>query len=252
MSTAWLQFSTLLNGICIGGRLAHFQATDPGATLSKTCNSTHLHYHIPNENCCASLQRLCTTTSHQTLDWVPSPLQHCSTFEMQSLTALTSELEDHLQVEDTQFMIFIISLQAPTSLSHQRSQLTTQNTEQISKIAERTPQHLEGNMTIISSCNLMRVTHKMSDQHLHHEQQQQAAMTSHWLHQLLMLGVDRNITICLKFQVNQLYKHLPPEILSHFWKQWEDSVMILGGTQQMQPIKQANSILSQAATSLCG
>jgi len=116
MSTAWLQFSTLLNGICIGGRLAHFQATDPGATLSKTCNSIHLHYHSPNENCCASLQRLCTTTSHQTLDWVPSPLQHCSTFEMQSRTALTSEREDHLQVEDTQFMIFIISLQAPTSL----------------------------------------------------------------------------------------------------------------------------------------
>jgi hypothetical protein len=98
---------------------------------------------------------------------------------MQSLTALTSELEDHLQVEDTQFMIFIISLQAPTSLNHQKESIdNTEHREQISKIAERTPQHLEGNMTI-SSHNLMRVTHKMSDQHLHHEQQQQADMTSH-------------------------------------------------------------------------
>ncbi len=122
---------------------------------------------------------------------------------MQSLTALTSELEDHLQVEDTQFMIFIISLQAPTSLNHQKESIdNTEHREQISKIAERTPQHLEGNMTI-SSHNLMRVTHKMSDQHLHHEQQQQADMTSHWLHQLLTLGVDRNIIICLKFQVNR-------------------------------------------------
>jgi hypothetical protein len=145
MSTAWLQFSTLLNGICIGGWLAHFQATDPGATLSKTCNSTHLHYHIPNENCCASLQRFCTTTSHQTLDWVPSPLQHRSTFEMQSLTALTSELQDHLQVEDTQFYdLHHLTSSTNKFKSSKESIDNTEHREQISKIPERTPQHLEG------------------------------------------------------------------------------------------------------------
>jgi hypothetical protein len=77
------------------------------------------------------------------------------------------------------FMIFIISLQAPTNLNHQRSQLTTQNTENKSPRFQRELHSTwKVNMTI-SSHNLMRVTHKMLDQHLRHEQQQQAAMTSH-------------------------------------------------------------------------
>jgi hypothetical protein len=41
--------------------------------------------------------------------------------------------------------------------------------------------------------DLMSATHKISDHHLHHEEKWQAAMTSHWLHQLLMVvGVDDN------------------------------------------------------------
>lgn len=47
ISTAWLQFSTLLKGILIGGLLAAFHETDPGATLSKASNSNHLHIQEP-------------------------------------------------------------------------------------------------------------------------------------------------------------------------------------------------------------
>jgi len=39
----WLQFSTFLNGILIGGLVARFQLIDPGKILSNTSKSTHLH-----------------------------------------------------------------------------------------------------------------------------------------------------------------------------------------------------------------
>ena len=42
--TTWLQFSTFLNGILIGGFVACFQITDPGETLSRTSKRTHLQY----------------------------------------------------------------------------------------------------------------------------------------------------------------------------------------------------------------
>lgn len=38
----WLQFSTFLNGIFIGGFDACFQLTDSGETLSRTSKITHL------------------------------------------------------------------------------------------------------------------------------------------------------------------------------------------------------------------
>jgi hypothetical protein len=40
----------------------------------------------------------------------------------------------------------------------------------------------------------------VSDQHLHHEQQWGTAMTSHWLHQLLTVGVGKYTIIQTKFQ----------------------------------------------------
>lgn len=40
--TTWLQFSTFLKGILIGGLVAIFQLTIPGDTLSSVCRSTHL------------------------------------------------------------------------------------------------------------------------------------------------------------------------------------------------------------------
>lgn len=40
--TTWLQFSTFLNGIFIGGLFAIFQLTIPGDTLSRVSKSTHL------------------------------------------------------------------------------------------------------------------------------------------------------------------------------------------------------------------
>ena len=39
----WLQFSTFLNGILIGGFDACFQWTDPGEILSRTSRRIHLH-----------------------------------------------------------------------------------------------------------------------------------------------------------------------------------------------------------------
>lgn len=44
----WLQFSTFLNGIFIGGLFADFQQTIPGATLSRASRSTHLHVKFSN------------------------------------------------------------------------------------------------------------------------------------------------------------------------------------------------------------
>lgn len=41
--TTWLQFSTFLNGIFIGGLVACFQLTDPGDTFSSTSRRVHLH-----------------------------------------------------------------------------------------------------------------------------------------------------------------------------------------------------------------
>jgi len=42
-SITWLQFSTFLNGILIGGLVACFQLIDPGKILSNTSKSAHLH-----------------------------------------------------------------------------------------------------------------------------------------------------------------------------------------------------------------
>ncbi len=41
----------------------------------------------------------------------------------------------------------------------------------------------------------MRVAHKVTDHHLHHERQWQAAVTTHWVHQLPTVGVDKHIII---------------------------------------------------------
>lgn len=42
----WLQFSTFLNGIIIGGLDACFQLTDPGEILSSTSSRTHLQINF--------------------------------------------------------------------------------------------------------------------------------------------------------------------------------------------------------------
>jgi hypothetical protein len=42
----WLQFSTFLNGIIIGGLDACFQLTDPGEILSSTSSRTHLQMNF--------------------------------------------------------------------------------------------------------------------------------------------------------------------------------------------------------------
>ena len=67
--TAWLQFSTFLNGILIGGLVVCLQLTDPGAILSRTSKRIQLHEQkiskcfwnsIYNENgaqCCKLLPR---------------------------------------------------------------------------------------------------------------------------------------------------------------------------------------------------
>jgi hypothetical protein len=41
----------------------------------------------------------------------------------------------------------------------------------------------------------MRVAHKVTDHHLHHEWRWQVAMTAHWVHQLPTVGVDKHIII---------------------------------------------------------
>ncbi len=48
----------------------------------------------------------------------------------------------------------------------------------------------------------MRVAHKVRDHYLHHERQWQAAMTTHWVHQLPTVGVDTHIIIFPKIWAN--------------------------------------------------
>ncbi len=55
------------------------------------------------------------------------------------------------------------------------------------------------------SHNLLSVTYKVSDHHLHHEQQGWAAMTPHWLHQPQMMGVNEYKRIHSKFWANKCF-----------------------------------------------
>jgi hypothetical protein len=68
-------------------------------------------------------------------------------------------------------------------------------------------------MTRLSTSKLYR------DHHLHHEWQWLAAMTPHRFSQLLTVGVDKHITICLKFQANNHKKKLHLKSLKYLWKQ---------------------------------
>jgi hypothetical protein len=70
-------------------------------------------------------------------------------------------------------------------------------------------------------------------------------MTTH--HQLPMMGADMYITISPKFQ-QTIIQNLCPEILLHFQKQLEDSVMLLA--QETKLIKTVHNILIQAKMSL--
>jgi len=58
---------------------------------------------------------------------------------------------------------------------------------------------------------------------LAHEEQWQAAMTFHYLHQLLTVSIDKFVIICPKLG-QRIIQNLHLEFLSHFWKQQEDSV----------------------------
>jgi hypothetical protein len=64
------------------------------------------------------------------------------------------------------------------------------------------------NQTEKNKCNykLVSIRDKVSDHHLHHEWQLLAAITPHWLHQLLTVGVDNYTTICSEFQAKKYRK----------------------------------------------
>jgi hypothetical protein len=67
-------------------------------------------------------------------------------------------------------------------------------------VAEKSPQQQWHDNEC--SHNLMRVAHKVIRHHLHHEWQWQAAMTTHWVHQLPTVGVDKHIIIFPKTWAN--------------------------------------------------
>jgi hypothetical protein len=71
----------------------------------------------------------------------------------------------------------------------------------IYEIAEKSPQqwHFEGN-TNEHYHNPMRVTHKASVHQLHHKWQWWAAITTHWQHQLMMVGVEMYVIISQHFR----------------------------------------------------
>ncbi len=80
--------------------------------------------------------------------------------------------------------------------------------------------------------NLTRVANKASDHQLNHELQWQAAMTIHWLHELLMESVDNHmIAISPNFRQTTI-QNLCPEFPLQSQKQQEDSVMMLASIQE--------------------
>jgi hypothetical protein len=95
----------------------------------------------------------------------------------------------------------------------------------------------------------MRVAHKVTDHQLHHKRQWRAAMTTHRVHQLPTVVVDKHIIIFPKTWANHYIHNLRPEFLLPFWKQWEDSDVMLASTKETSLIKKVNSILIQATTS---
>jgi len=90
------------------------------------------------------------------------------------------------------------------------------------------------------NCDLVRVAHKVSGHHMH-----QATMVTNWLHQLLTVGVDRYVIICLKLYVLS-FSHIS------FWKQHEDSIIKLVNTQEtwLKKKGRVHTVLIQAAASI--
>jgi hypothetical protein len=84
-------------------------------------------------------------------------------------------------------------------------------------------------MSMSGVINLMRVTHKVSDYCLHHWKQPQAAMNP-LTSSTPNSGCREVYDNTAKFFGKLL--HLGPELLSHFWKQQEDSVVMLASTQE--------------------
>jgi len=73
---------------------------------------------------------------------------------------------------------------------------------ELDEVAEKSPQQQLKVHDNECSHNLMRVAHKVTDHHLHHKRQWWAAMTTHRVHQLPTMGVDKHIIICPKSWAN--------------------------------------------------
>jgi hypothetical protein len=82
--------------------------------------------------------------------------------------------------------------------------------------------------------NLVSKAYKVSDHHLHHGEPWQAAMTTQWLHQLLMEDVVKHIIMSPK-SGHAIIQNLGPEFPLHFWKHQGDSLMMLARPLKRQP-----------------
>jgi hypothetical protein len=85
---------------------------------------------------------------------------------------------------------------------------------------------------------LMSVSQKAWDHPHCHKWHWLAAINPHWL-QLLTVGIEKHVIISPKF-CTELCKNQHPECMSHFWKQWETSVMTLASSQA--PVQVPSSI----------
>jgi hypothetical protein len=92
--------------------------------------------------------------------------------------------------------------------------------------------------------NFFSVIHKVAKEH---EGQWLAAITPE-AYQLL-IGFRKAVTNLLKTEGKQLDTCLCHEFLSHFWNQWQDSVMMLASIQEVWLTKIS---IDQAATSMWG
>ncbi len=93
--------------------------------------------------------------------------------------------------------------------------------------------HYTTRMSAASFKNRLGVSiHKVSEKNLHHEWQWLAVMTHSYLHELLMVGVDKHIIILPKLRAMDNNTKSVWSFQSYFCMQWEDESMMLASMKE--------------------
>jgi hypothetical protein len=103
--------------------------------------------------------------------------------------------------ENVQSLLLTVSLLQKEKVRGNIELTPTQSRKQIAMRLQRNLQNQHFEMEHDNECghnNLPKVTHRVSHFQLHHKYKQWAAVSTHWLHQLPIVDVDKYILICPK------------------------------------------------------